>query len=104
VKSAVFNTSPLIILARADYLDLIPKLITFAVVPQGVVTEVRAGATEDPAAQFLKQKSWLTPVEIVPPLSPLASWRLGQGETEVLEYARRNPGSVAPAFPHWHPG
>jgi predicted nucleic acid-binding protein len=34
-------------------------------------------------------------VDLTPPLSPLASWRLGQGETEVLEYARRNPGTTA---------
>jgi len=30
-----------------------------------------------------------------PALSPLAIWRLGQGESEVLEYARRNPGTTA---------
>ena len=34
-------------------------------------------------------------VDLAPPLSPLAIWRLGQGESEVLEYARRNPGTTA---------
>jgi len=34
-------------------------------------------------------------VDLNPALSPLAIWRLGQGESEVLEYARRNPGTVA---------
>jgi predicted nucleic acid-binding protein len=30
-----------------------------------------------------------------PPVSPLAVWRLGRGESEVIEYARLNPGTVA---------
>jgi predicted nucleic acid-binding protein len=32
---------------------------------------------------------------LTPTLSPIAIWRLGQGESEVLEYAHRNPGTIA---------
>jgi len=95
VKSAVLNASPLIVLARAGYLDLIPQLVSSVVVPRAVATEVAAGPAEDPAARFLAQRSWLSVVDLTPPLSPLAMWRLGQGESEVLEYARRNPGTIA---------
>jgi predicted nucleic acid-binding protein len=95
VKPAVLNASPLIILARAGYLDLVPKLVSPVVVPRAVATEIKAGPSDDAAAQFLDQPSWLSVVDLNPPLSPLAVWRLGQGESEVLEYARRNTGTIA---------
>lgn len=95
MKSAVLNASPLIVLARAGYLDLVPKLVSSVVVPRAVATEVAAGPAEDPAARFLTQPSWLSVVDLAPPPSPLAILRLGQGESEVLEYARRNPGTTA---------
>lgn len=95
MKPAVLNASPLIVLARAGYLDLVPKLVSSVVVPRAVATEVTAGPAEDPAVKFLARPSWLTVVDLTPPLSPLAIWRLGQGESEVLEYARRNPGTTA---------
>jgi hypothetical protein len=95
VKSAVLNASPLIILARAGYLDLVPKLLSPVVIPRAVATEINAGPATDPAVQFLSRPSWLSVVDLAPALSPLASWHLGQDESEVLEYARRNPGIVA---------
>jgi predicted nucleic acid-binding protein len=95
VKPAVLNASPLIVLARAGYLDLVPKLASSVVVPRAVATEVTAGPAEDPAVKFLAKPSWLTVIDLTPPLSPLAIWRLGQGESEVLEYARRTPGTTA---------
>jgi predicted nucleic acid-binding protein len=95
VKSAVLNASPMTVLARADYLDLVPKLVSSPVIPRAVAAEIRAGEAGDPAARFLGQPSWLTVVDLNPALSPLAIRRLGQGESEVLEYARRNPGTVA---------
>jgi predicted nucleic acid-binding protein len=95
VKTAVLNASPVIILARAGFLELVPKLVSSPVIPRAVATEIKAGRAEDPAFRFLASPSWLTVVDLTPALSPLAIWRLGQGETEVLEYARRNPGVVA---------
>jgi predicted nucleic acid-binding protein len=95
VKTAVLNASPVIILARAGFLELVPKLVSSPVIPRAVATEIKAGRAEDPAFKFLGSPSWLTVVDLNPALSPLAIWRLGQGESEVLEYARRNPGTVA---------
>ena len=95
MKPAVLNASPLIILARAGYLDLLAKLVSPVVIPRAVATEINAGPAEDPAVRFIAQPSWLSVVDLTPTLSPIAIWRLGQGETEVLEYARRNPGTVA---------
>jgi predicted nucleic acid-binding protein len=95
VKLAVLNASPVIVLARAGFLDLVPKLVSSPVIPRAVATEIKAAPMDDPAAKFLAQPSWLNVVDLNPALSPLAIWRLGQGESEVLEYAHRNPGTVA---------
>jgi predicted nucleic acid-binding protein len=95
VKTAVLNASPVIILARAGFLELVPQLVSSPVIPRAVATEIKAGRAEDPAFRFLASPSWLTVVDLTLALSPLAIWRLGQGESEVLEYARRNPGTVA---------
>jgi predicted nucleic acid-binding protein len=95
MKPAVLNASPLIILARAGYLDLVPNLLSPVVIPRAVAAEINAGPADDPAIRFLAQPSWLSVVDLLPALSPLATWHLGQGESEVLEYARRNPGTVA---------
>jgi predicted nucleic acid-binding protein len=95
VKPAVLNASPLIILAKAGYLDLVPKLLSPVVIPRAVATEISTGPADDTAVQFLARRSWLSAVDLVPGLSPLATWRLGQGESEVLEYARLNFGTIA---------
>ena len=95
MKHAVLNASPVIVLARAGYLDLIPKLVSSPVIPRAVVNEIQAGRSDDPAVEFLSSANWLGIVDLTPPLSPLAAWRLGQGESEVLEYAQRSPGTIA---------
>jgi hypothetical protein len=60
------------------------------VLPGAVAEEIRAGPADDPACRFLTETpDWLSIVEPAPGLSPLALWRLGPGESEVLEYARR---------------
>jgi predicted nucleic acid-binding protein len=95
VRPAVVNASPLIVLARAGYLDLLPKLFSLIRVPRGVVHEVNAGPTDEPLRRLLNGKDWLSIVDLEPLLSPLATARLGRGETEVLEFARTHEGTVA---------
>jgi hypothetical protein len=57
--------------------------------------DFRRSSGRSPAARFLAHPSWLSVIDLSPPLSPLAIWRLGHGESEVLEYARRTPGTTA---------
>ncbi len=49
----VLNASPLIVLARAGYEDLLLKLPEQVVVPQAVETEIQAGPAGDSARQAL---------------------------------------------------
>lgn len=95
MKPAVFDASPVIILAKAGHFDLLPQLIEPAFIPRTVVDEINAGPPEDPAIERIARANWLTTVEPATPLSPIATWRLGAGETEVLEYARQNIGTIA---------
>jgi len=72
MKPAVLNASPLIILARAGYLDLLGKLVSPVVIPRAVAMEINAGPPEDPAVRFLAQPSWFSVVDLTPALSPSA--------------------------------
>lgn len=95
MKPAAVNASPLIVLAGAGYFDLLPAILSPVVVPRAVLDEINAGPLGDPAIAAVAKAAWLSVVELNPVVSPIATWRLGRGETEVLEFARRNPGTVA---------
>lgn len=85
----VSNTSPLIVLARAGLLDLLPRLFSEVLIPAAVRAEILAGPDSDPMKQSFTRCSWLRIVELDPPLSPLAGMQLGNGEAEAIELARR---------------
>lgn len=89
MDTVVCNASPLITLAKADLLDLIPKEFSVAVVPSAVIEEILQGPENDPMKGLIHKLSWLKQLILDPPLTPLGSWQLGRGESEVIEYARR---------------
>lgn len=93
MKTAIVNASPLIILSRAGYLDLLPKLFSHVIVPRAVVREIMAGPANDPAIGAISGADWLAVIDLAPAISPLATWRLCRGETEVLELARQTIGA-----------
>lgn len=95
MKQIVCNASPLITLAKAGLLNALPDQFQRILCPQAVVNEILAGPPEDLMRRVLPELSWLEVVQLHPALSPLAVWRLGRGESEVIEYARLNPGTVA---------
>lgn len=86
------NASPLIVLAKADLLALLPKLFTEVAVPLAVRDEILAGPEVDPMRRSLPGCGWLHVVTLDPPLSPLAAMQLGRGEAEVIECAQRHTG------------
>ena len=95
MKQIVCNASPLITLAKAGLLIALPDQFQRILCPQAVINEILAGPPEDVMREMLPRLSWLEIVQLDPPLSPLAVWRLGRGESEVIEYARLNPGTAA---------
>ncbi len=88
MRETVCNASPLILLAKADLLGLMPKLFERAFVPEAVLDEIMAGPADDPMRQAIPHASWLIRVRVDPPFSPPSLWALDRGEAEVIEYAR----------------
>ena len=93
--NAACNASPLIVLAKAGLLELLPALFEQVVVPQAVVAEITAGGAGDPAVKALRQAPWLQHVSLEPGVSALAALQLGRGEAEVIEWALRHPDHIA---------
>jgi predicted nucleic acid-binding protein len=90
----VANASPIIVLAKAGYLDLLQKLPVELFVPEQVADEILAGPTSDPARQLF-EKGWgkrITPATVP---TELLEWGLGTGETSVLALAfERKPATA----------
>jgi predicted nucleic acid-binding protein len=91
MSAVVCNASPLIVLAKAGLLGLLPQLFDPVCLPAAVEAEIARGPADDPMRGGLSAATWLRRVRLDPPLSPLAAWQLGAGEAEVLEYARLHP-------------
>lgn len=82
----IANASPVIVLAKAGYLELLKELASELVLPEAVVAEILAGPADDPARQAV-QGGWglRSAPKSVP--SDLVEWGLGPGETAVLALA-----------------
>jgi predicted nucleic acid-binding protein len=95
VRTVISNASPLITLAKADLLELLPEQFSDVMVPQAVVDEILQGPDDDPMRRVVNKLPWLKHISLEPALTPLGYWQLGRGESEVIEYARRTSGTLA---------
>ena len=95
MSAAVSNASPLIVLAKANLLRLLPLVFSEVLLPQAVREEILRGPPDDPMRRALPHCGWLRSAVLDLPLSPLAAWQLGRGEAEVIEYARLHPEVAA---------
>jgi predicted nucleic acid-binding protein len=89
------NASPLILLARANLLDLLQLAGPEIVAPAPVADEILREGPQDPAARALETMPWLTIVEAPPVPAVVQAWDLGAGESSVLAWALGHPGTVA---------
>ncbi|MFN0061124.1 MAG: hypothetical protein ACKVPX_01205 [Myxococcaceae bacterium] len=89
----VVNSSPTILLAKADRLDLLPQLAREVLVPEAVASEILKGPPTDPARGII-EKGWgiRVPAPAIP--SSLVEWGLGAGETAVIATGLSRPGST----------
>ncbi len=86
IKQAIVNSSPLIFLSKAGYLDLLKLAAQEIVVPDAVILEINQRSANDVTVRALQQATWLQVVK-VQPQSLIQAWDLGLGETAVLSYA-----------------
>lgn len=91
----VINASPVILLAKAGVLDLVPQICGELVIPRSVVAEVAGGVLSDEGRAWISGNGARFVIPS-PPLSPaLKAADLGAGEAEVLAWALANPGFLA---------
>ncbi|MCK5229133.1 MAG: hypothetical protein KAR13_02645 [Desulfobulbaceae bacterium] len=95
MRTVISNASPLITLAKANLLKLLPGQFPEVIVPQAVVDEILQGPDDDHMRRVVNKLPWLKHISLEPALTPLAYWQLGRGESEVIEYARRTSGTLA---------
>lgn len=90
---SVVNTSPIILLAAADALSLLPQVVGEILLPYAVVEEIVAGKILPPALAGLRSSSWVHIEPSVPVPAEVAGWDLGLGETQVLALAIARGGA-----------
>ncbi len=83
----VINTSPLILLGKADLLKVISPLASCWIIPNSVISEVSIKSAVEPLlAQLAKTSQVLC--QTAPMIDPIiANWNLGPGESEVITLA-----------------
>jgi predicted nucleic acid-binding protein len=86
------NTSPVILLAKAQVIHLVPLICDQLVIPAGAVQEVHRGIISDAARAWLAGDGarFVRPLERVP--EAVARLELGLGETQVLAWVMEHPG------------
>jgi len=91
----VFNTSPIILLAKISLIDLIPSMCSEWIIPSGVAQEIQAGSNNDPAKIWVERygKKWIKNISQIEPA--IAAWDLGLGENHVLSWCYQNCGYEA---------
>jgi predicted nucleic acid-binding protein len=89
IEKIVINASPLILLFKSHFEWLLPKLFNEIIVPEAVWDEVSRG--EDIASHKLYdyELEWITRGLVQIP-EEILIWNLGDGESEVLSWARNN--------------
>lgn len=93
--NAVCNASPFIALYNAGLSKVLDDLFDRVVLPDAVVTEVRAGGSNDSAAMAVDRLLWLEHVSLSSEASPFSVVSFGAGEAETIEWALRHPEFVA---------
>jgi predicted nucleic acid-binding protein len=91
----VLNASPLILLGNIGRIDLLEALCAEMIVPAAVADEVCAGPCRDASQEWLagSAQAYVRHMDQVDPV--VKAWDLGAGESEVLTWARQNPGYEA---------
>ena len=89
------NASPLILLARADVLNLLQLVGPEVVVPASVAMEIQRREPTDPTARAMMNTLWLVIGETPSIPALIQAWDLGEGESSVLAWAYVYPGTLA---------
>ncbi|PJB38541.1 MAG: DUF3368 domain-containing protein [Deltaproteobacteria bacterium CG_4_9_14_3_um_filter_44_9] len=90
-KNLVINASPIILLGKADLLKTVSPLAKAWIIPEGVIREVEAKRPIDSYLSGLASNSEVVRKTVLNIHPSIATWDLGQGESEVLTLALEKP-------------
>lgn len=90
-KRWVFNASPVILLAKAQVINFVPRICDELIIPSGAANEVRNALMSDEGRKWLENegKPFITEPVAIPPA--ISAFGLGLGETKVLAWVRAHP-------------
>lgn len=91
----IIDSSPLILLTKANWLSLLQMFYPEVLVPSTVAAEIRQYGTTDVTFQSLIQTEWLVIVETPPVPEPVRACNLDPGESAVLAWAYNHPDTEA---------
>jgi predicted nucleic acid-binding protein len=94
-ESWAINASPIILLAKAGLMALVPKLVSELVIPEPVVLEILNAGPNDPAAIWFRDHGKPFTRPVVAELPGLAGSGIGAGERAVISWAGTHPGFIA---------
>jgi predicted nucleic acid-binding protein len=83
----IVNTSPIILLSKANCLDLLRVDADEVIIPEAVLDEVRAHEGDLTTRRTVEAAAWLTTVANPPIPELVHTWKLGAGESAVLALA-----------------
>lgn len=93
VNLTVINTSPLVFLSKAGFLDLLRALNSEIIVPVAVRDEIYAYGEDDVTARALRETDWFSVRETPEIPTIIQNWDLGRGESEVLAWGYTYKGT-----------
>jgi len=87
----IVDASPVILLAKADHIDLLPACCDQLGIPEDVADEIMRADDIDPARQWVEEegRSFICETGRLEPA--VAAWDLGRGESHVLSWGAKNP-------------
>jgi predicted nucleic acid-binding protein len=91
-KRWAMNASPVILLAKAQVIHLVPQICQQLIIPAGTVIEVQRGKISDTGREWLNADGakFIRQCNSIP--DSVARLGLGLGETQVLAWVAENPG------------
>jgi predicted nucleic acid-binding protein len=88
----IVNASPLILLSKVGFLDLLQVEADEVIVPDLVINEIRAYGATDVTVRAIENATWIQRVSAPRVPADIASWDLGDGESSVLALALGESG------------
>jgi len=90
-KKWVVNASPIIALASIKKVSFLIELCDELLIPKGVAEEIDRGPEDDSAKIWLQKYGEAYVKDVGSIDAVIRAWDLGQGETEVINWAFTNP-------------